>query len=305
MPYSFSQLGAAAEDLKQKAIDLKWKEMMAMPDSHPTDGGAQFLRDAQKQFADVPSWFAPYTSTPDPAAYQPMIDDLTYALGNLCMQSIPDPIDRKMIAADSRLGQWSLIQQRLGEWTGPAANQFEETFTAPFPQHTSNMFTLCALLKSSMEAYRDYWKSARTDITSLINGAIGAVEHGPVTMCSSNEWTMTWTVLIAVVGIASADLEGLAAYVGASIGGVFSVTQAAYTPPESQYGGNDADSIMSSIHDAVRKHAQNLVSEEQKIVTALASLQQAAADSSLYLAPTPEFVGATHKNIHSLLGDGK
>jgi hypothetical protein len=93
--------------------------------------------------------FKPYSQIPDPAKYQPMIDDLSAVMHDLSSgRTNEDPIDKDPYLANPTLDKMHTASDYLEDWTGQAAMLFKQKFLDPFPSIATNQFIVTSILKA-------------------------------------------------------------------------------------------------------------------------------------------------------------
>lgn len=297
---SFEELMLHASDIQFKATKhaLGNEEQEAAYARNGVDG----------YYAQVPELFKPFSQMPDPAKYQPMIDDFKHAMRGLSNGENNDPINTKdaIYPANPTLTEMTTAKDYLVEWTGQAARQFKEKFLDPFPALARNQFILTAVLKSALEAHQAMWASARSDIDRVAHETMDAFDNGPC--CNKNEWNVGFTVLssVASVGSAVASVATAGATLPITLAAVAAATQVtAAAPPggvEEKASGETALQITDAMKRAMDRITRDIGEVEAKISQALQSTSQlVAGNTSFFVAARPKLADMPRDG---LTGDG-
>jgi hypothetical protein len=228
---------------------------------------------------------------PDPAAYQPMIEDLATVLKGLSSgDNNGDPIDVKdTYLANPAMTKITTAGEYLDDWTGQAAMAFKQNFLDPFPALSRNQFILIAVLKAGLEAHQAMWESARTDIENVANTTIDALDNTGG-WSDKNQWNFTFTVLASVAAVASVPLaaatEGLTAPLTVTAIGAAAQVAATTPPPElpDKNSGETAIQITNSMKTAMDKIVSDIHATESKIASALTAMNQMVSANKTYMA---------------------
>ncbi|MEU0790777.1 hypothetical protein ABZ342_11965 [Amycolatopsis sp. NPDC005961] len=247
---SFDELMAHASEIKFLAIKRALDEHETEPEyaRQGVDGYYQQV---------IEPLFKPFSRIPDPAGYQPMIDDLSAAMHDLSGGHIDqDPIDKNPYLANPTLEKIHTASDYLQDWSGQAAMQFKQKFLDPFPAISANQFILTAILKAALEAHQAMWSKTRDDIDKIAHATMDAFDNK---CCDKNTWNVTFTVLSSIGATAAAILtvatEGAAAPLLLSVVGA-AAQVGATLPPDSlsdppKGGGETALQIINSMKAAI------------------------------------------------------
>jgi hypothetical protein len=296
---SFSNLMEEAWNIRHTAV----AKAVQRNETHP-----DYARNGVENYYDfVPSLFKPYSEMPDPARYQPMIEDLRMVLQRLSSgQQSQDPINtRENYYANPNLARITTASSYLTEWSGPAAGAFKRNFLDPFPFIARNQFTLAAVCKSALEAHQAMWKNARDNADKIVHATLDSLEKRD--RCDKNEWTITFTVVAAVALVASVPLSAVAIVGATAVAAVGSAaTVAAVVPPaeeEVTYSGETVHQIVGQMKAAVDKLGEQIRTAEETIFKALDSTNSTVnSHKGLFVSPRPALADATPGNIRGLLG---
>ncbi len=264
---SFDQLMDHANTIQQKAI---WRAV----NKHETD--PEYARNGvDGYYADIPGLFQPFAGMPDPARYDPLIQDYHVILSKLSSGSQDqDPIDgHQTYLANKQLDKISTASDYLSDWDGRAAIEFKTRFLDPFPSLVKNQFILSSVLKAALEAHQAMWKSARHDIDQVAEATIAALDDDPC--CDPSKWSFEFTVLASVAAVATIPLDvatdGMT--VPLTVTAVGAAAQAvAAKPPDSikeNHTGNTAVQITNAMKAGITKIESQIHSVESQISNAL------------------------------------
>ncbi|MDQ3577850.1 MAG: hypothetical protein M3443_09675 [Actinomycetota bacterium] len=285
---SFEQLTEHASDIQFKATKhaLDHREQEAVYGRNGVSG----------YYSDIHGLFKPFSGMPDPARYQPLIEDFRIALRGLSNGADnQDPINnRDIYPANPTLAEMTTASDYLEDWTGKAAMLFKQKFLDPFPPICRNQFILTSVLKSALEAHQAMWASARVDIDKIAHTTIDAFDNAGG--CSKNSWNVTFTVFSSVAAIGAAALAAvptLGASVPVAITAVGAAAQVAATSPPEGLGempasGETALQITDVMKAAIREVTAQVSKVEAKISQALASMTDLVSGSNgLFVAARP------------------
>ncbi|MFI6044252.1 hypothetical protein ACIA8C_21660 [Nocardia sp. NPDC051321] len=127
---SFDQLMQHAHDIVEKAAALEAKE------AHEHGSGkasGEFPALQQPSLDFVVPMFEPFSSMPDPAHYDPLIADLSAAMGRLNSGSAPrTKLTDDVIWSNPDLDKMTTDGGYLSGWTGDSAMAFKANFIDTF-----------------------------------------------------------------------------------------------------------------------------------------------------------------------------
>lgn len=304
---SFEQLMEHASQIKFLATKHALDNKEAEPEyaRNGVDGYYQQL---------VEPLFKPFSKMPDPAKYQPMIDDLSAVMHGLSSgRTNEDPIDKDPYLANPTLDKMHTASDYLEDWTGQAAMTFKQKFLDPFPSISTNQFILTSILKAALEAHQAMWESARGDIDKIAHATMDAFDNK---CCDKNTWNVSFTVLSSIGAVGAAILtvatDGAAAPLALQVIGA-AAQVGATLPPDSlseppKGGGETALQITNSMKAAVDQltkvvqKAESEITERIKKITALVN-----DNNSYFVAARPALAGAAPGQItgSSGLGDAE
>jgi hypothetical protein len=298
---SFENLMAEAAEIRKSAIQHQVSNAMAQAGRGAAYAEKQITAKATSDFADIPGLYEPFSLMPDPATYNGMIQDLSNVMRTLSSgQANTDPIDGPIYPANPTLHKLSGTQSYLENWTGKAAEDFKRNFIDPFPAVVSNQFLLTAVLKAALEAHKEMWKRARTDIDNIATTTISALDH--MDDCGSNDWSMAFTVLGAVVAIAAVPVtDGASLFALAAVGSAASVASSAAGSGDDhrqRFSGESAGAVISQMRTAIAMLADDINTSEQKIVKATNDTYGTVAGSrSAFVSNRPMLANANADDI--------
>jgi hypothetical protein len=305
---SFENLMAEAAEIQKSAIRQQVRTAIAQAGRAAGYAEKFITEQASKDFADIPGLYEPFAGMPDPASYNQMIADLEAAMHMLSSgQGNHDPIDGPIYPANPTLDKLSGTETYLEKWHGKAANDFKRNFIDPFPAVSSNQFVLTTVLKSALEAHQEMWKRARADIDGIATATIAALDH--MDDCGSNDWSMAFTVLGAVVAIAAVPVtDGASLFALAAVGSAASVASAAAGSGDDhkqRFSGETAAAVVDQMRTAIAKLADDINTQEQKIAKALGDTYHSVTNlRTWFVANRPLLADATAGNVNSDTGLG-
>lgn len=259
---TYEHLARHIEDISKKAYDKGLNQIMAC--QSPTLLAQEHPKLLQLCFVDLPAAFQPYLNVPNPASFNPLIGDVDQALGRLNTEtSHTDPLSKTEGAepypANTRLDELPAAGDFIQNWTGEAARVFKATFIDKFSSLVRNQFLLVSTLKAALLAEQAVWKAARDDIDEIAHLTLKAIDASGDGMCPrQTEWTLTFSVLSAVVGIGLAGPTGGLSLALTTVGAAASVVSniPIEKPPRPagsgpKIGGGDAAQVLRSTIRAI------------------------------------------------------
>jgi hypothetical protein len=232
--------------------------------------------------------FKPFSQVPDPARYQPLINDLDTAMRDISNgHTTTDPIDHVPYLANPTLAKITTASGYMAEWTGEAARTFKAKFIDPFPSITTNQFILTAILKAALEAHKTMWEETRKNIDQIAEHTIDRLDNG---CCDNDSWNVSFTVLSSLGAVGAAILTvatdgaalplaltaiGAAAQVGATL------------PPDSlsdppKAGGTSALQITNTMKAAVDQLTKVVEKAESEISARVKDITKKVVDHPPY-----------------------
>jgi hypothetical protein len=297
------------EELMAHASEIKFLAIKRALDEHETE--PEYARqgvDGYYQQAIEPL-FKPFSRIPDPAGYQPTIDDLSAAMHNLSGGHIDqDPIDKNPYLANPTLEKIHTASDYLQDWSGQAAMQFKQKFLDPFPAISANQFILTAILKAALEAHQAMWAKTRDDIDKIAHATMDAFDNK---CCDKNTWNVTFTVLSSIGATAAAVLTvatgGVAAPLTLQVIGAAAQVGAVLPPdnvPDSPKGGGETALQMTrSMKTAIDQLTQAVAAQEAQITKHITAITTLLGEHGSYFASArPALASVPDGKITS--GDG-
>lgn len=259
-------------------------------------------------FAQIAGLFRPFSQMPNPARYQPMIDDFRRVLRVLSSGvDNQDPINhRDIYPANPTLAEMTTASDYLEDWTGAAAMQFKQKFLDPFPPIARNQFILTSVLKSALEAHQAMWAGARADIDNVAHLTIDALDNAGG--CGRNAWTFGFTVLssVAAVGAAVVSVATAGATLPVTITAVGAAAQVVAAAPSGgrqDASGETALQITNAMQAAMDRITREISEVERTISEALQRTSQLVESNRvLFVTARPLLAGGVPPG--SLTGPG-
>jgi hypothetical protein len=280
-----------------------YRELMGTGSPYPV--GEELPKLQRMCYVEVPSLFQPFTLTPHPGSFDPMIKSLQKALDKLCYGSErDDPIyaEDGPYPANLDLFKMATAGDLIQDWVGSAAMAFKADFIDPFPALASNQFLIVSALKSALRAEQEVWAKMRDDIDAVAEAAVKCLDAMHRT-CGGHEWRVALTVVSAGAGfLAAVPNLGTAAVAaaGAVAGGASLVASAIEVPepPELTIQGSTVAGVFTSLYEAVKRVTEEVNSAEDRIARALRALADAVrADRAAYVANRPALADATARTV--------
>jgi hypothetical protein len=289
------------DQLMEHASDIQFQATKHALDNHETDP-EYAPHGVDGYYANVPDLFKPFSQMPDPAKYQPLINDLKSVLQGLSNgDDNGDPIDTKdTYFANPTLTKMTTAGDYLDDWTGRAALAFKQKFIDPFPALSRNQFILVAVLKSALEAHQEMWANARKDIDNLAHDTGDALDNNNGGWCDANSWNVTFTVLssVAAVGSVALDVGTFGAATPLTLTAVGAAAQvAAVTPPgpvQEKKSGHTAIQITNAMKSGMHTIVDQIHSVEAKISSALKTTNAVVTDHGSYFVAARPALADTH-----------
>ncbi|WP_031466798.1 hypothetical protein [Sciscionella sediminilitoris] len=305
---SYDELAQHAQDIQKKAVEKEGMDQ-AKVNAQATGGyGAPMPVDYDKidqKYAFVTKMFEPYTDLPDPASFDPLIEDLRKAMGDLStgQQASNNELAKDVTFANPKLSKMTTAGSYLEGWNGAAAMSFKENFIDTFPPLANNQFTLLSTLKGALEAHQETWRRARADIDKIAHTTKDALDNAGG--CGKNEWGFALSVVSAVVAIASIPVSGPAgAIVISAVGAAASTGSAAKAGIEAS--GDSAEEITKSMKEAIEKLTEDIKKNEKQIKEALDGITSAVSgNKALFVANRPKLAGMDDGQLTGDSGMGR
>jgi hypothetical protein len=313
---SYEQLMRHAADIRDRAAMEAIKEQRLPPhdrtgnprtDEERSDALAASRQKVLGQgLADIPSLFQPFVEIPSPAAFagpQGRAEGAAAALATGAQSTSPlDGTGYPVSLAHSEIQD---VRTVLARWHGPAATEFRTNFLTPFPERLTNQFMTALLLRGALDAEREIWSRARTDIDEIAHGTLHALDA--LDDCTKFEWTMTFTVLASVATVAAFPVSAPAFALSVTLVGASSQVVAAAAPddpPRTEYSGRTVNAVLDNMRDAIARVTTAINDQETRIAEALtAGLASLRAERSKFVAPRPHLVGVTRSSVREEFGD--
>ncbi|MFI6170745.1 hypothetical protein ACIBCN_28450 [Nocardia sp. NPDC051052] len=304
---SFDQLMQHAHDIAEKAATIARRE--ATPATTGRSGvGAPPLAQFRQQFAFVEPAFEPFTKMPDPAHYDPLINDLKAAMGQVNSGSAPQTkLTSDVMLTNTDLAKMTTDGGYLQSWSGAAAIAFKANFVDPFGMFAGNQFTALSTMRGVLEAHQAMWAAARHDIDGIAENTLDALDN--VGGCAKNQWSYLLTVLSAVATIASGLITigtGGATAPIVPVAGSIALGNVGLGASNIAGSGQSAESVIGSMKQAIdtlRQHIQDV--EQNHIANYVAPLIGAFTDNKDKLvAKRPDLAGMSPADLGGARGMG-
>jgi hypothetical protein len=289
------------EQLMEHASEIKFLATKHALDNNEAE--AEYARNGVDGYYQqlVEPLFKPYSQIPDPAKYQPMIDDLSAVMHDLSSgRTNEDPIDKDPYLANPTLDKMHTASDYLEDWTGQAAMLFKQKFLDPFPSIATNQFIVTSILKAALEAHQAVWVSTRNDIDKIAHATMDAFDNN---CCDTNTWNVSFTVLSSIGAVGAAILtvvtDGAAAPLALQVIGA-AAQVGATLPPDSlsdppKGGGESALQITHTMGAAIDQLTKVVQKAESEITNHIQAITTLVNQSNRYfiaarpaLATTPQ-----------------
>ncbi len=293
---SYEQLMQHAQEIEATAIKLS-TGTGTVPSAQP--GQPDYV--AHQQKFGVIAAFQPYTNIPQLGAFVPLIKVTHDVKASLSRgPDIKDPASNELIRANPALDTMKDVARALDDWSGNAADEFRRNFIDPFDSYVHNQFALACILEIELVALQALWKSVRTDIDSIAEQTLMALDH--LNDCHSQEWSVSWTVAACLAAIAAIPATGGASLTLEFVSAAAWVTAASppAAPNAPTIGGSTVQGVISSMHSTIRMLGDRIDEQEQAISRVLhQAILAAHADWRPFVAARPALAAATAANVTS------
>lgn len=262
----------------------------------------------RQQYAWTAQIYQPFTNLPDPASFDPLVNELHQAMSSVSQGSSgqKNPLNNRddVYFANPELAAMTTSGGYIDDWTGDAAESFKRTFIDPFPNTTTNQFIALACLKGTLEAYQALWQAARNDISHIAHSTLDAIDnaHG----CSKNDWTMAFAVMTAIASVGSLGLAAAgAAAAFSAVGAASALGNVGKATMDVSGGGDKSADIANSMKAAIEKLEQSITQQEAKIDKAISGMTGfISGHRHLFVAKRPALAGMHGGTLTSDKGMG-
>ncbi|WP_422771857.1 hypothetical protein ACN28C_01675 [Plantactinospora sp. WMMC1484] len=305
--YTYETLAAGAEALRAAAIKTAC-EQAAIPPLPEAQSGQQ-KQDViaiEGAFAGVPAMFYPFLTMPGPADFEGILADLeTSATVLMTTQNSPDPGLRIPAPNNDKFSAVTTVGDNLASWSGAAAREFKSQYLDKLPSQQAGQFNVVVTCMKLIQQEQAIWTEARKNVADIVNQAIEVLENMP-RRCSKDNWTVAFTVVAAVAGIATVPLGVAAAGTGILVslavadkvaGGATLLLED--DPPENRrFEASTADGVIREVDRGVKELIARIVEQEGKIAAVFSganALVQATRD--MFVPKRPLLAKATPANV--------
>jgi hypothetical protein len=293
--------------LRQAAIKTAC-EQAAIPPRQEDQSGQQKLDVGaiEVAFAGVPAMFYPFLDMPRPEDFDGVIDDLRRcATVLMTTQNSPNPDLGLEKPNNDKFSAVTTVGDNLASWSGAAAREFKSQYLDKLPAQQASQFNAAVTCMKLIQQEKAIWTEARKNVADIVNQAIEVLENMP-NRCSKDNWTVAFTVVAAVAGIAAVPLGVATAGTGILVGLAVADKVAGGAslfleddPPENRrFAASTADGVIREVDRGVKELIARIVEQEGKIATLFSSANSVVRDARESFVPKqPLLARATPENI--------
>ncbi|GIG85652.1 hypothetical protein [Plantactinospora endophytica] len=303
--YTYENLAAGAEALRRAAIKTAC-EQAAIPPLPEAQSGQQKqdVITIEAGFAGVPAMFYPFLDMPRPESFDGIIDDLrNSALVLMTTQNSPDPALGLHAPNNNKFSAVTTVGDNLASWSGAAAREFKSQYLDKLPPQQAGQFNVVVTCLKLIEQEKNIWAEARKNVADVVNQAIAVLEDMP-RRCSKNSWTVAFTVVAAVAGVAAAPLAAAGAGIAVGLAVTDKVAGGASLfvkddPPENRrFGASTADGVIREVDRGLKELIARIIEQEGKIATVFTGANSVVLDERDSFVPKrPLLAKATPENV--------
>ncbi|MFD0559574.1 hypothetical protein FB566_0219 [Stackebrandtia endophytica] len=271
---------AFADDLRTKAERIEELALEKLIEENETNATVpEWVSEKEGALSYITGrfmWFAER----DPADFDSVLDELVGAR-DLLTSEVPGGMDA--------------VNTQVSSWYGTAADNFEENYLNGFQPRLANQVGVVEELIAAASILRDMVERSHENILGVADGTIAKLEEYDPDAGNGVNWSMTLTVVGALLSVAAAPFSGGTSLALAFAGGVAGVASQS-VPEEAQVAGSSVAEILGSMHGAIQNVQEAMAAVEEDVATELeedvemVSAQVAAAydkGSSQLVSPRP------------------
>ncbi|MFC9432978.1 hypothetical protein [Nocardia sp. NPDC057030] len=297
------------EQLAQHVKDLRIEATRAQMTYIHRCGSTSHWENIYKNYEFIEPVFDPFLRMPDPAVYDPSIQQLGDAMAKLNNRTstIHTDLSKDVQILGGNLDHLETAGGYLDDWTGEAAIAFKANYIDRFRTIAGNHFTMLSTMRGALQAHQAMWLAARKDIDKIAHNTLDALQNYQEP--TKNDWKFPFSVLAAVGTVAAAAITivtGGATAPVVGIGSAASVGNAAITY-EAKVGGATPDTIIASMQkeiDSLRDHIQHV--ESVQIEERLWRLQDAVYQNrDSLVAARPKLADMSDGDLYGKHGMGR
>jgi hypothetical protein len=275
----FSQLMAKAEQIRAAAVHRVESRQEQYNHTPDTDGQGAVVppyagTTVEAYYADIVPLYRTYALLPDPAGFDAPVDGLGSAMTFLDTGTAHSFDTVTVAGAPLEILKLNDLGDLMPNWRGAAATDCLNNFINPLAGITGKQFTLVSVLKVGAEAQQALWRAARTDVLTIADRTLAALDAGDCP--GQTSWTMLFSILGAIATVAAGALTGPAApitwaVVGATISLAGSVVPLADPDASQGYGGDTTAQIIGGMKSALAGVIQRVDTAQQAVSASLAA----------------------------------
>ncbi|MGX7669807.1 hypothetical protein [Plantactinospora sp. DSM 117369] len=307
MAYTYENLAAGAEALRQAAIKTAC-EQAAIPPRQEDQSGQQKLDVSaiEAAFAGVPAMFYPFLDMPRPNNFDSIFLDLrASATVLMTTQNSPQPDLELTAPNNNKFSGVTTVGDNLASWSGAAAREFKSQYLDKLPAQQASQFNAVVTCMKLIQQEKAIWTEARKNVADIVNQAIDVLENMP-NRCSKDNWTVAFTVVAAVAGIAAVPLGVATAGTGVLVGlavvdkvaGGASLFVKDDPPENRRFAASTADGVIREVDRGLKELIARIVEQEGKIATVFSGANSVVRDERESFVPKrPLLAKTTPENV--------
>lgn len=165
------------------------------------------------------------------------------------------------------------------DWTGEAAQDFNDNYVAQLPYVADSSFTGISVLAAALEAQRELYVTARESIIDICNKTLSALEASDGRGSAAGTFALTvlaaaGTVAVTVLTAGTGTAAGIAITVAVASGAASVGASAAGM----EFGGDTPEQVMSAFYLAVGKVEDHVGQRQREISDGLREFAAAVDD---------------------------
>ncbi len=242
---------------------------------YPTNAPQQSSAPEMHSYAgEIQAIFRPYSSLPEPSAYDAVTDELDAALRQINTGRGDLPGSAPQSPANEELGEIESAGGNLVTWQGHGANAFKTEVLDKLPYHCASQFMSIVALRRAVEGHKAFVQGTRDSVSGIVNATITAFDHA--TDCDPDDIRMALTVLAGVASVVAAiPTLGTSTIITAAV--IASAASIGATAPlgekwEGSISGSTSSAILGSMKDKVQMLYNDVTRVESEMASTMATL---------------------------------
>lgn len=301
MTFDVAQLPGRARELKEAGIDAAYREMTRFGG----DESGSLYGAAEQYMEGVEHIYDDFVDMPSPEDFASRVDWLTQAMAKLATEGhTSDPVTGAAAVSshNPNLARIGSSGDLLDDWTGDAAQAYNENYADQFVPTASSQYAAVSVLRSAINAEAAVWQAARDDLDKLSSQAIDYMKDAGNK--GGAEWAAVLSIAAAVItipltgGVSAAAIPAVAAGLSVAATGI-GLAQEEGTPDSLGLDAGSSDKVIESLQKALGRLRDRLIEQEAKISS---TLDQAAGvldgDWDLFCLPIPGIAQAQQHGVN-------